>query len=61
MTGETPNLAARLQTLAQPNEVVIASSTHRLVGQLFEFEAFGPQTLKGLAAAVTVYRRPGAR
>src|SRR5918993_849075 len=59
VVGETPNLAARLQTLARPNEIVIAPSTRRLVGRLFELEALGPQMLKGLAATVAIYRVVG--
>ena len=49
IVGETPNLAARLQEIAEPNTVVIAESTRSLVGNLFELEALGPTNLKGLA------------
>ena len=49
IVGETPNLAARLQGIAEPNTVVIADSTRRLVGNLFEFENLGSQELKGIA------------
>jgi class 3 adenylate cyclase len=52
VVGETPNLAARLQGIAEPNTVVIADSTRRLVGNLFEFENLGSQELKGIAGAV---------
>jgi class 3 adenylate cyclase len=38
IVGETPNLAARLQSIAEPNSVVVAGGTCRLVGNLFEFE-----------------------
>jgi class 3 adenylate cyclase/predicted ATPase len=48
IVGETPNLAARLQGIAQPNTVVIAENTQRLLGTLFEFEDLGPQDLKGI-------------
>src|SRR5262249_11976513 len=48
IVGETPNLAALLQGLAQPNTVVIAESTRRLLGNLFELEDLGPRTLKGI-------------
>src|SRR5438876_648544 len=41
VVGETPNLAARLQALAGPNEVVISESTRRLVGTLFEYRDLG--------------------
>jgi class 3 adenylate cyclase/predicted ATPase len=50
IVGETPNLAARLQGIAEPNTVVVAASTRRLLGNLFELEDLGPQDLKGIAA-----------
>ena len=49
IVGETPNLAARLQGVAEPNSVVIAESTRRLVGNLFELEDLGAKDLKGIA------------
>jgi class 3 adenylate cyclase len=49
IVGETPNLAARLQGIAEPNMVAIAESTRRLVGNLFELQDLGPQDLKGIA------------
>src|SRR5215475_4960277 len=49
IVGETPNLAARLQEIAEPNMVVICDSTRRLLGTLFELEDLGPRDLKGLA------------
>jgi class 3 adenylate cyclase/tetratricopeptide (TPR) repeat protein len=52
IVGETPNLAARLQGVAEPNSVVIAASTRRLVGNLFELEDLEPQELKGVAGPV---------
>ena len=52
IVGETPNLAARLQGVAKPNSVVIAESTRRLVGNLFELDDLGSQELKGIAGAV---------
>src|SRR3977135_2782927 len=45
--GETPNLAARLQTLAEPGSVVVSESTRRLLGRTFELKALGPQHLEG--------------
>ena len=45
--GETTNLAARLQSLADPNTLVISPETHRQVGALFEYHDLGQQTLKG--------------
>jgi class 3 adenylate cyclase/predicted ATPase len=47
VVGETPNLAARLHALAAPNTIVIAHSTRRLLGSLFELEDLGVQALKG--------------
>jgi class 3 adenylate cyclase/predicted ATPase len=49
IVGETPNLAARLQEIAEPSMVVICDSTRRLLGNLFELEDLGPRDLKGLA------------
>ena len=54
--GDTPNLAARLQSVATPNHVVIADSTQRLIEGRFELEALGPRTLKGISAPVLAYR-----
>ena len=55
IVGETPNLAARLQGIAEPNRVVIADSTRRLVGNLFDLEDIGSQELKGIAGAVRAW------
>ncbi|QQN62324.1 AAA family ATPase [Bradyrhizobium diazoefficiens] len=55
IVGETPNLAARLQTLAAPNTLVIAESTRRLLGNLFELEDLGPRELKGIPGAVRAF------
>src|SRR6202166_446937 len=49
IVGETPNLAARLQGIAEPNRVVIAESTRKLLGNLFELEDLGAKDLKGIA------------
>jgi class 3 adenylate cyclase/tetratricopeptide (TPR) repeat protein len=54
--GETPNLAARLQAMAQPGEVLVAVSTRRLVGGHFACEPLGSFTLKGIGAPVEAYR-----
>ena len=51
IVGKTPNLAARLQGVAAPNMVVIADSTRKLLGNLFEFEDLGGKDLKGIAGA----------
>ena len=55
IVGETPNLAARLQALAEPNTVVIAESTRRLLGNLFELEDHGAKDLKGIAEPVRAW------
>jgi class 3 adenylate cyclase len=52
IVGETPNLAARLQGIAEPNTVVIAEDTRRLLGNLFELEDLGPKDLKGISGSV---------
>jgi class 3 adenylate cyclase/predicted ATPase len=62
IVGETPNLAARLQSIARPNMVVINESTRRLLGDLFELEDLGMTDLKGIAAPVQAWAvvRPGS-
>ncbi|MET4070715.1 class 3 adenylate cyclase/predicted ATPase [Bradyrhizobium sp. S3.2.6] len=55
IVGETPNLAARLQSLAEPNTVVIAEDTRRLLGNLFELRDLGPKDLKGIARPVRAF------
>jgi len=52
VVGEAPNLAARLQTLANPNTVVVGPATKSLLGARFELEDMGPQILKGFANPV---------
>src|SRR5271169_1663132 len=49
IVGETPNLAARLQAIAEPDMVVIAEGTRKLLGNLFELQDLGTQDLKGIA------------
>src|ERR1700687_1727812 len=49
VVGETPNLAARLQGIAEPNTVVIAEGTRRLLGNLFDLDDLGARDLKGIA------------
>lgn len=56
VVGETPNLAARLETLARPNEVVIGENTRELLGALFEVEDLGVQPLKGITVPVRAFR-----
>ena len=55
IVGETPNLAARLQGVAEPNSVVIAESTRKLLGNLFELEDLGAKDLKGIAGPVRAW------
>jgi class 3 adenylate cyclase/predicted ATPase len=55
IVGETPNLAARLQGVAEPNSVLIAESTLKLVGNLFELENLGAQNLKGIEGPVRAW------
>ena len=52
IVGETPNLAARLQGIAEPNSVVVAESTRKLIGNLFLLEDLGAQDLKGISSPV---------
>jgi class 3 adenylate cyclase/predicted ATPase len=55
VVGETPNLAARLQALAEPNTVVIAQGTRRLLGNLFELQDLGAKDLKGISGPVRAW------
>ena len=49
VVGDTPNLAARLQSLADPDTVIVSASTRQLLGSRFDVEALGPRVLKGFA------------
>ena len=62
VVGDTPNLAARLQALAEPDTVVIAAGTRRLVGALFEYRDLGAVDVKGIAGPISAWRvlRPSA-
>jgi class 3 adenylate cyclase len=55
VVGETPNLAARLQGIAEPNTVVIGESTRKLLGNLFELRDLGSREVKGIAAPVQAW------
>jgi hypothetical protein len=55
VVGETPNLAARLQGIAEPNAVVIAESTRKLLGNLFDLQDLGAQDLKGIGGPVRAW------
>ena len=56
VAGETPNLAARLQGVAEPGQIVIADNTRHLAGHTFEFEDLGTHELKGFQDRVPVFR-----
>src|SRR5499427_8985047 len=56
VVGDTPNLAARLQALAEPDTVVIAAGTRRLIGDLFEYRDLGSVAVKGIAGPVPVWQ-----
>jgi class 3 adenylate cyclase len=58
-SGETPNLAARLQGQAGPGEIVIADETRRLVGASFDLEPLGALELKGFAGRIDAWRVRG--
>ena len=59
IAGETPNLAARLQGLAEIGTVVIADTTRRIIGDLFELSALAPSSLKGFTELVLAWRVTG--
>jgi class 3 adenylate cyclase len=59
VVGETPNLAARLQALAKPGMLVIAESTMRQIGTMFEVEDLGPRPLAGFAEPQRAWRVAG--
>ena len=55
VVGETPNLAARLQAIAEPGAVIIAEGVHRLIGNLFELKDLGEHSLKGIPGPVRAW------
>ena len=61
VVGSTPNLAARLQSVALPGEVVVSASTHKLLGPRFRCLDLGRQALKGFDEPVPVWRVQGER
>jgi class 3 adenylate cyclase/tetratricopeptide (TPR) repeat protein len=61
VVGETPNLAARLQALAQPNQIVASASTRAMLGDHFDLEDLGASELKGFAEPVPAWRVLSAR
>lgn len=56
IVGATPNIAARLQSLAQPNTVVISAATQRLVSGFFECQRLEQQKLKGISDPITIFQ-----
>src|SRR5580693_9039816 len=61
VVGETPNLAARLQALAQPNQIVVGSATRAMLGDHFDLEDLGASELKGFAEPIPAWRILSAR
>ncbi len=61
LVGDTPDLAMRLQGLAEPNTIVVSESTRRLLGKTFELKALGQQTLRGFDAPVAAWLIAGER
>lgn len=61
IVGEAPNLAARLQAIAEPNTIVISEATHGLAGGLFECTSLGARTLKGFGTPLAVWRVDASR
>src|SRR5438034_8814330 len=59
VVGETPNLAARLQALAEPGTIAVAASTRRLLGDLFRLRDLGRHEVKGIAAPVAAWAVEG--
>ena len=57
--GETPNIAARLESMAQPDTVMISDTAWRLVAGYFTYDDLGSYTLKGMATPMQVYRVQG--
>ena len=59
LVGDAPNLAARLQALAEPGTIVVAASTRRLLGDLFRLRDLGRHEVKGIAEPVTAWAVEG--
>jgi class 3 adenylate cyclase len=59
VVGDTPNLAARLQALAEPGTVLVSEATRRLVAGVFDLADLGPQRLKGFAEPLTAWQVAG--
>ncbi len=54
--GETPNVAARIQGLAEPNTVLVSAATQRLINEQFECQPLGSHLVKGLDTPITIYQ-----
>jgi class 3 adenylate cyclase len=61
LVGDTPNLAIRLQSRAEPDSIVVSEATRRLLGETFELKPLPPQTLAGFTAPVPAWRIAGER
>jgi class 3 adenylate cyclase/predicted ATPase len=59
--GETPNVAARIQGLAEPNTVLISAATQRLIESQFEYQPFGSHLVKGIDTPIAVYHAQSER
>ena len=59
IVGKTPNLAARMQKLAAPNNIVIGDTTHQLVEGFFKCDALGASALRGISQPVNIYQVSG--
>ena len=59
--GDTPNVAARMQSAAAPGSVLVSADTHRLAQHMFDFEARGPLALKGKSALIEAWQVTGLR
>jgi class 3 adenylate cyclase len=60
VVGDTPNVAARLQVLAEPGTIVIGATTRRLVGDLFRLRDLGRHQVKGIAEPIAAWAVEGA-
>jgi len=60
-SGETPNLASRLQSQAAPDRIVISDQTRKLIGNVFELEPLGPLELKGFQTPILAWQVLGER
>lgn len=59
MIGDTPNIAARLQGIAEPGAVIVAASTRELLGDLFTFRSLGLRQVKGISEPIAAWAVEG--